>query len=145
MGHKLDTNQYLDAVCQMLAEGAKSVPVPVVGNSMRPFLRTGDFVHVDLPGKLRKGDILLYRRSNGQYVLHRVMKIGKEHIWMLGDSQLEREKLHKDQICAQVTSAKVRGKHLSTGSMRWWMYAHPWRWLAPWRRRIAWLHQKLVK
>lgn len=141
MGHTLDTSAYLNAVCQMLADGATSVPVPVTGVSMRPFLRTGDFVYVELPGEnIRKGDILLFRRPNGQYVLHRVMKIRGDTLLMLGDSQLEKEPIHKSWIRAKAVSAKIRGETVSADSFRWWMFAHPWRWLAPWRKQIAWLH-----
>lgn len=144
MGRTLDTNKYLDAVCQMLADGAESVPVPVTGISMRPFLRTGDFVHVALPGeKIRKGDILLFRRPNGQYILHRVIKRKGDTYWMLGDSQLELEPIHSSWIRAKVISAKIQGKAVTTDSFRWWMFAYPWRWLSPWRKQIIWLHAHL--
>lgn len=145
MGRTLDTNKYLDAVCQMLADGASSVPVPVVGDSMRPFLRVGDFVHVDRAENIRKGDILLFHRPNGQYVLHRVVRKMPEGYWMLGDNQTVCEPIHGGQVCAKVTSAKIRGEAVTTDSFRWWMFAHPWRWLAPFRTQIAWLHEKTVK
>lgn len=144
MGRTLDTNAYLNAVCQMLADGASAVPVPVTGVSMRPFLRTGDFVYVELPGEtIRKGDILLFRRPNGQYILHRVMKIRKDGYLMLGDSQLEMEPIHTSWVRAKAVSAKVGGQMLTPKSLRWWMFAYPWRWLAPWRKQIAWLHKHL--
>lgn len=140
MGRKLDTNTYLDAVCQMLTDGAKSVPVPVVGDSMRPFLQTGDFVHMDTAENIRRGDILLFQRPNGQYVLHRVVRKKPGGYWMLGDNQTVREPISGDQIRAKATSAKIRGVTVTADSLRWWMFAYPWRWLAPWRRQIAWLH-----
>lgn len=144
MGRTLDTTAYLNAVCQMLSDGAASVPVPVTGVSMRPFLRTGDFVYVELPdGPIRKGDILLFQRPNGQYVLHRVMKIRKDGYLMLGDSQLEMEPIHASCVRAKAASARIQGQIVAEGSFRWWMFSHPWRWLAPWRKQIAWLHAHL--
>ena len=146
MGRTLDTNQYLDAVCRMLEDGATTVPVPVTGVSMRPFLRAGDFVYVELPGeKIRKGDILLFQRPNGQYILHRVVKCRKDGYLMLGDSQLEREPIHSDWVRAKAVSAKIQGQVVAPGSFRWWMFSHPWRWLSPWRRQIGWLHNHLWK
>ena len=38
----LDTNKYLDAVCLMVREGQKNVPVPIKGVSMRPEPVTAD-------------------------------------------------------------------------------------------------------
>ena len=144
MERLLDTNQYLDAVCRMLQGGADSVPVPVKGVSMQPFLRTGDFVYVALPeGKIKKGDILLFQRADGQYVLHRVMKIRGSYCWMQGDSQLWKEPVRMEQIRAKAVSARIRGEIVPEGSRRWWMYSHPWRWLAPLRRQIGWMHQRM--
>ena len=144
MEHFLDTDQYLDAVCRMLQGGAASVPVPVKGVSMRPFLRTGDFVFLQLPGeKIRKGDIVLFRRANGQYVLHRVMKIRGDRLWMQGDSQLVKEPIRREQVRARATGAKIRGEMVPEDSFHWWKYAHLWRWLSPIRRQISWMHQRL--
>lgn len=145
MGRTLDTNTYLDAVCQMLADGAKSVPVPVAGVSMVPFLRAGDFVHVDPTGDIRKGDILLFQRPNGQYVLHRVMKIRGDCLWMQGDSQLQWEPIHRDWVRAKAVSAKIRRALVTENSFRWWMFAGPWRWLAPWRKQIFWIRSVTSK
>ncbi len=146
MGRTLDTNQYLDAVCRMLSDGAASVPIPVTGVSMRPFLRAGDFVYVELPkGKIRKGDILLFRRPNGQYILHRVVKIRKNGYLLLGDSQVVQEPVHPSWVCAKAVSAKIQGQIVTERSFRWWMFSHPWRWLAPWRKQIGWLHNHLWK
>ena len=146
MERTLDTNVYLNAVCRMLSDGAASVPVPVIGASMQPFLRTGDFVYAELPGEtIRKGDILLFHRPNGQYALRRVMKIRKDGYLMQGDSQLEMEPIQTDWIRAKAISAKVGGQTLTQKSFRWWMFAYPWRWLAFWRKQIAWLHDHSAK
>ena len=105
----LDTNQYLDAVCRMIEEGKENVPVPVKGVSMRPFLRDGDFAYlVSLPRKLKRGDIVLFQRKNGQYVLHRIYKILKNGSYLLlGDSQLEPEPVNAGQLRAKVSFVRI--------------------------------------
>ena len=135
----LDTNQYLDAVCRMIGEGNENVPVPVKGISMRPFLRDGDFAYlVSLPGKLKRGDIVLYRRNNTQYVLHRIYKVLKNgNYLMLGDSQMVPEPVKEAQLLAKVSFVRCMGEKCHPGSFKWWFFAVPWLRLAPWRPQIA--------
>ena len=135
----LDTEKYLDAVCRMIEEGRENVPVPVKGVSMRPFLCSGDFAYlVSLPGKIKKGDILLFQRENNQYVLHRVYKLRKDGSFLLlGDSQLQAEPVKKSQLRAKVSFVRCGGQDCRPGSFRWWFFADPWRVFAPWRPQIA--------
>ncbi len=51
----------------------------VQGNSMHPLLRDSDYVVVQetTPASLRRGNILVYRSWNGEYVAHRLIKRGK--------------------------------------------------------------------
>lgn len=135
----LDTNQYLDAVCLMLRQGRELIPVPVTGVSMRPFLRTGDFAYVvALPEKLKRGDLVLYQRRNGQYILHRIYKILPQGGYLiLGDGQMEKEPVDADQLRAKVSYVHIGNEDCKPGSFRWWFFAKPWLYLAPWRPQIA--------
>lgn len=135
----LDTEKYLDAVCLMIADGREDVPVPVRGVSMRPFLRNADFAHLSpLPGRIRGGDILLFQRPDGQYVLHRVYRCRKDGLFlMLGDAQLVREPVTREQLRAKVSFVRRGGQIVKPGDFAWWFFAYPWRWLAPWRRQIS--------
>ena len=135
----LDTNQYLDAVCRMIEEGKENVPVPVKGVSMRPFLRDGDFAYlVSLPRKLKRGDIVLFQRKNGQYVLHRIYKVLKNGSYLLlGDSQLAPEPVMEEQFRAKVAFVRCMGEECRPGSFKWWFFAVPWLRLAPWRPQIV--------
>ena len=64
---------------------------------MLPLLRTNDYVTLSkITGKIKKGDILLYRRDNKQFVLHRVRRIRKDIYTMVGDHQRVVEKNIKD-------------------------------------------------
>ena len=57
------------------------------GGSMSPFIRNGDVVEVvPAKGKINLGDIILYRSSYGNPVVHRVIQRNKESIITKGDS-----------------------------------------------------------
>lgn len=139
----VDTTEYLDTVCALLHEGRTKVPVPIRGTSMRPFLRDGDLAYLDLiRGPVRRGDVVLYRRENGQYVLHRVCRcLPDGSFLLLGDSQLAAEPVAAHQLRARMTCARRGQRELQPGSLRWWFYEKPWLWLAPLRRQIGWLHR----
>lgn len=142
----LDTQQYLDAVCELLQQGETAVAVPVAGGSMIPFLHHGDTVYLDLPQfPVKPGDILLYTRPNGQYILHRVIQVHDDgSLRMSGDAQTELEYLPGTQcVRACVTSASHKGKKNCPGQLRWWAYSHLWRWLLPYRHRLMRLREKI--
>ncbi len=145
MAHILDTTKYLDAVCLMLRQGRSQVPVPVVGVSMRPFLRTGDTVLLDpITAPVRAGDILLFQRPDGKYVLHRVVKCCRDGSFLLlGDNQMMPEPVQPEQLRAIVVSARIGNQTVAPGDRRWWLYAHPWRWLRPFRGLIGKVHSLL--
>ena len=135
----LNTEKYLDAVCAMLREGRTNVPVPIQGVSMRPFLRNGDFAYlVPLPERLRRGDLVLFRRLDGRYVLHRVFRLRRDGSFlMLGDSQMVPEPVEAAQLRGKVAFVRRNGQECRPGSFAWWFFAVPWLRLARWRPRIA--------
>lgn len=144
----LDTQEFLDAICQMLAEGQTNIPIPVAGGSMVPFLHHGDTVYLALPDRpLRRGDILLYQRCNGRYILHRVKKCRRDgSLIMVGDAQQELELLpSQSMVRARVVWAVHKGKECRPGSLRWWMYRHIWLWLRPIRHTLMHLREKFRK
>jgi len=72
----------------------QSVTIPVKGVSMRPTLSQGDGVTLtDIEGhSIHRGDILLYTRPDGSYILHRVVRVHGEFIDFCGDAQIAVEK-----------------------------------------------------
>ena len=148
MTRVLDTQEYLDTVCDLLRQGETSVAVPVAGGSMIPFLHHGDTVYLDLPRfPLRRGDILLYTRPSGQYILHRVIQVNADgSLWMSGDAQMQLEYLPGSEcVHGMVTSARHKGKCNRPGGLRWWAYSHPWRWLLRYRHRLMRLRGKISR
>ncbi len=77
------------------------------GNSMLPLLRgTGDYVVLrrSLSGYYC-GDIVLFMRKNGNYILHRIVEIDNDGYVLCGDGQKTLEKgIQADQIIARVHS-----------------------------------------
>ena len=146
MARILDTQEFLDTICELLNRGETSVAIPVVGGSMVPFLHHGDTAYLDPPrDPIKRGDILLYTRATGQYVLHRVMQVNADgSLWISGDAQQELEYLPgKECVHGLVTSARHKGKINRPGQLRWWIYSHPWRWLLRYRYRLMGLREKL--
>ena len=64
------------------------VGIAVTGGSMTPFLLPGQVVYLRKPLSFpRKHDIVLVKRSDGQYMLHRVVIVTGSHLFLAGDAQ----------------------------------------------------------
>ena len=139
MTKQVDTNEYLDMVSELVRQG-ESVSVPVAGESMRPFLRDKrDSVWLSpMPDSVERGDIVLYKRDSGQYVLHRVLRPDADGGFvMLGDGQLIPEPgIRRDQLAAKVTAVRRKGKMISEKSPVWRFYAKVWPRALPLRGKL---------
>ena len=106
------------------------------GTSMLPMLRQGrDMVLLSpLPKKLKKYDLPLYQRSNGQYVLHRIVKADNTYT-CIGDNQYEKETdLKYEQMIALVTAFYRDGKKYSVTNFGYRTYCRYWYYSRPLRR-----------
>lgn len=121
---------------EVLAKG-QPISITVTGTSMQPFLRhSRDRVLVQPiePTKITRGDILLYKRENGQFVLHRVHSMQEKSFVMIGDAQWILEKgISRDQVLGKVTDALRKGKKISCehGLFHWLMKQYLYRMNAP--------------
>ena len=89
----------------------------VSGNSMMPFLRNNrdEVVFASLEGRtLKRGDILLFRRREGTYVMHRLFRREKDGTYtFIGDHQYKIEEgIYPDQIKAYVPYAFRDGRKI---------------------------------
>ena len=121
-------------------ENITALPLVISGNSMSPFLVHGrDTVYLsrlDRPAK--KGDVLLYKRESGSYILHRVYKVEKDSYTMVGDAQTQLEQgIRQDQIIAIMTSALRKGKLQKKGSFWWEFFEKLWIRIIPLRPIIT--------
>lgn len=78
----------------------------IVGDSMMPMLRNRrDMVKiVPTDHILKKYDLPLYRRPTGEYVLHRIIKVKKDHYVICGDNRFFVEKVPFDWIVGVMES-----------------------------------------
>ena len=101
-----------------LVQQVDMVPLVVSGSSMTPFLVHGrDTVYLSKVGRpLRRGDIVLYRRKSGAYILHRICRVRDGAFDIVGDAQTVIERgIEEKQIFAVVRAAKRTGRRQLPG------------------------------
>ncbi len=90
------------------------VPLAVTGSSMMPFLKEGrDVVWLRkcTEADFERGKILLFRRDNGAFILHRIREILPDNkLLMNGDAQYWCETINKSQVIAVVSEIERDGK-----------------------------------
>ena len=101
-----------------------------VGDSMLPLLRQGKdlFIISRKPeGRLKKYDVPLYKRDDGTYVLHRILKVRKDDYVLCGDNRWRKETGITDRHVIGVLSAVIRdGKTISVTDWKYRLYVHLW-------------------
>ena len=109
------------------------------GNSMLPLIRPNiDSVLIERPTEISRYDILLYRRQNGQFVLHRLMKIEKDTFTMCGDHQYYLEKgLPRDAVLARVCGIYFGDNYLPFDAPKLRRYARRRAFSRPFRHLIG--------
>ena len=118
----------LESVMPLMLEQLKnggSVRFGPHGTSMLPMIRQGkDSVTLSpVTGALRKYDLPFYRRDNGQYVLHRILKVKNGEYTCIGDNQFAYEKgIRQDQIIGYVTSFYRGDKEIKVTSLSYKIY-----------------------
>ncbi|MBQ7801728.1 MAG: S24/S26 family peptidase [Oscillospiraceae bacterium] len=129
-----------------LLEEADSVPLVISGNSMSPFLIHGrDTVYLSkVTEPLKRGDMILYQRASGAYVLHRICRVEGETYCLVGDAQCVIEPgIRRDQVRAIVTAVRRKEKLLKKGSFWWEFFEHFWLRLIPLRQPLVRIYSRL--
>ena len=112
-------------MAEQLAAGG-SVTFGPKGTSMLPLIVQGrdSVTLVRPPERLKKYDIPFYRRSSGQFVLHRVVKVNKDGTYtMCGDNQWEREKgIPHSAVIGVVSELIINGKSVSVHDAAYMRY-----------------------
>ena len=118
----------LAPVFSELLEEGKTVKFTVVGNSMYPMLRSGvDSVVLEKKEKLKKYDIPFYKRENGEYILHRIVKEKDGAFFCAGDNELELEyPVHKSQIIGVVSGFYRKDRYISAKNFFYICYSFFW-------------------
>lgn len=125
------------------------MPLMVTGNSMRPFLKDGEstvWLKNCTEPELKRGRILLFRRTDGKYILHRVRKVlPNGELVINGDAQNWCENIKKEQAVAVVTQIESNGKKISCNSLIYKTKVEMWQLLKPFRPLIFRIIRKLKK
>ena len=141
MEHKvrtLEPEQLIPQLLEML-EVTEPVPLVISGSSMTPFLVHGrDTVYLSKEKEpLKRGDMVLYRRDSGSYILHRICRVEQGAYTMVGDAQTRLEPgIRPDQILAKVTAVRRKGKLLRQGSFLWDFFEKVWIRMVPLRPAV---------
>ena len=113
--------------------------LPVTGSSMLPMLRGGrDVVElVSLSAPPKRGEVVLYRRADGTYVLHRVIARRDETTCLCcGDNQWMREPVPDANMIARVDGFIRRGRRIGVDAPGYRIYQTLWTAMMPLRRPI---------
>ena len=120
----------------LLAEG-KSIQLYPQGYSMYPLFVPGRDQAVIAPAqteKLKRGDVVLYRREGSILVLHRIWKRKTDGFYMVGDNQSEVEgPLKEEQIKGILCRVVRKGKNFPVSNPIYRVLAAVWLRLRPFR------------
>lgn len=152
----MNNAEFLPHVIALANEG-HDVTIPLRGFSMRPFLEDGRdlaiLCKIDRP--LKVGDIVLAELSPGRYALHRIYRLNKTHVQMLGDGNLSPDPVIRHEDVKVFVKAFLRkgskkpdyvdGKKFQRYSKIWMKLTPVRRWLlAIWRRLPLGLRNRLL-
>lgn len=145
----LSMNDITPVITQCIEKGSEVI-LTVSGYSMSPFVKNRRdqvvLVKTDSPDKLKVGDVPLYLRENGMYVLHRVVKVSNGVYTMLGDAQTLKEPGIKPSQIIAVAKAFIRkGKRYECSGAVYRLYSFLWMTLAPVRNLIFKAYRFLKK
>ena len=125
---------------KLLQEG-KIVQTKLRGYSMYPLFVPGrEDVRIEScrQDSLHRGDVVLYRRTGGRLVLHRIHHIKNGKYYMVGDNQTEIEgPLEPEQIKGKMTAFIKNGKIIPEDNVYYRMYAATWLFFRPCRPAIG--------
>ncbi len=113
---KVSFSEIYPILAEKLKDG-KTFSFCAEGVSMHPYIKGGkDIVTLGpVTEKLKKDDVVFYQRKNGQFVLHRIIKISDSNdILLCGDNQFLIEKgISKDQIFALLLKVEKDSRIIS--------------------------------
>jgi hypothetical protein len=100
--------------------------------------------YTDNTQPLKRGDMILYRRSSGVYVLHRIYQERNGSYDLVGDGQVGLEPgIRREQVFAIAKAVRRNGKLLRKGSFLWEFFEHVWLPLLPFRSAISGLYRHI--
>ena len=104
-----------------------------LGTSMRPLFKTHrDMIVVKRPDeKLKKYDVALYVTPRGKYILHRVIKVKKDHYVIRGDNTYAPEYVPFEWIKGVLIKFNRKGKTHTVNDFSYKLYSRLWHFIYP--------------
>ena len=123
----------------------RTVAAPTRGTSMQPLLYEGQTLVVLMPcfGPLKKGDVALYKRPDGMYVLHRVVRVQAGSYAIRGDNCYYVEQVRPEQVLGVMTEVVRKGKTIRVTDPAYRCYAAVWMAVYPLRAKWRTLRWRL--
>ncbi|MCL2252974.1 MAG: S24/S26 family peptidase [Lachnospiraceae bacterium] len=130
------TNEELFPSLLKIIESGKAVNLKINGWSMSPLLypERDSIILAKTKGQLKRGDVVLYRRDNGKYIVHRIYKIKRKTFFTIGDAETAIEgPLNRNQILASAIGAYRKKRYFDFGSFKWKAFSYIWLLVRPFR------------
>ncbi len=149
---KQDANRKADV--EKLLSAGHTVQLHPQGYSMYPMFMPGRDEAIIAPvadaSRLKRGDVVLYRRDGGILVLHRICRVNQAGFYLVGDNQTELEgPLRAEQIRGVLVAFIRNGKEIPAENRLYRMVSRLWLFLRPVRRCIAvpaaWLKRAFIR
>ncbi|MBP5494502.1 MAG: S24/S26 family peptidase [Lachnospiraceae bacterium] len=132
-------------ITDLLSEG-KSVQLHPQGYSMYPLIvpeRDEVIISPLKDHKIKRGDVLLYRRKNDKLILHRVYKIKDDKVYFVGDNESVVEgPLDISQVHGIMNAFYHKGKKIKANNFFYFLSWQLWLFLLPFRKPIGELIHK---
>ncbi len=115
MSEKIETlnlkrEDFVSIAQEVLGRG-RALKFRAKGGSMSPFIRNGDVVQlVPVKGKINLGDVVFYRSSYGNTIVHRVVRRRREIVITKGDSSPSPDQpVLSKQVLGRVVAVEKNG------------------------------------
>ena len=133
-------NDLVPVIEECLKNGSM-VRMQVTGISMTPILHNlRDSVVLATPGEIKKYDIVLHKRTSGQYILHRIIKKKGSVLTIAGDFECEKEyPVDESCVIAKVVSFCRNGKEYSVDDFVIKLYSRLWVLIFPFRQQVLYV------
>lgn len=93
---------------------------------------------------LRVGDLPIYLRQDGKYVIHRLIRIDEQHCFTRGDNCVTHEKVPHSWVLGKVIEINRRGKTFPVTAWGYRVYSRIWHFLFP-ARKLIFKVKKILK
>lgn len=124
-----------------ILDSGMAVQIKPQGYSMYPVIVPGRdeaVVQKADPGKLKRGDVALYRRDGSILVIHRIYRKNEKGFYMVGDNQTEIEgPLRPDQIKGKMITLIKNGREIDVNSLIYRIPCSIWLFMRPIRRPVS--------